>query len=235
MKVTCSESVFTFMLYFHTIHSRPLQTLRAVRPALLWAITQTHTCLLIRVSVSFKAPSMGTWIDRDLKCVGPWRDLLFYALKPGDSPHGVLISYTPTHTHTHTRMHTPPSIPYSPFYLWKRMTDFTQGCAEQYFQTPTHFRVGMTCESGSAHLPWVKSFHRVTVETWMLRWIWLIQEQNRKSHPCGERGFAKLDMFLDQHPYWCINIPINQSISQSINQSDFRIKFRIGATCMNDF
>ncbi len=220
MKVTCSESVFTFMLYFHTIHSRPLQTLRAVRPALLWAITQTHTCLLIRVSVSFKAPSMGTWIDRDLKCVGPWRDLLFYALKPGDSPHGVLISYTPTHTHTHTRMHTPPSIPYSPFYLWKRMTDFTQGCAEQYFQTPTHFRVGMTCESGSAHLPWVKSFtgwlpklgccaefdsfrnktenhiHVVkeVLQSWTCSWISILT---------GPSTF----------------LSINQSVNQSINQS----------------
>lgn len=210
------------MLYFHTIHSRPLQTLRAVRLALLWAITQTHTCLLIRVSVSFKAPSTGTWIDRDLKCVGPWRDLLFYTLKPGDSPHGVLISYTPT------RIHTPPPIPYSSFYLCKRMTDFTQGCAEQYFQTPNHFRVRMTCESGSAHLPWVKSFLGMAVETWMQSWIWLIQEQDKKLHPYGERGFAKLEMFLDQHPYW-------SWFNNAINQSDLRIKFRFGVTCMNDF
>lgn len=200
------------MLYFHTIHSRPLRTLRAVRLALLWAITQTHTCLLIRVSVSFKAASTGTWIDRDLKCVGPWRDLLFYTLKPGDSPHGVLISYTPTHTHTHTS----PPIPYSPFYLCKRMTDFTQGCAEQYFQTLTHFRVRMTSESGSAHLPWVKSFH-MTVETWMRSWIWLIQEQNRIPHTCDKRHFAKLDMFLDKHPYWSwFNIPIDRSVWLSV-------------------
>lgn len=201
MYVTYSEPVFTFLLYFHTIYSRPLRTLRAVRPALLWAITQTHTCLLIRVSVSLKAPSTGTWIDRDLTCVGPWKDLLYYTLKPSDSLHGVLISYTPTHTHT------PPPIPYSPFYLCKRLTDFTGGCAELYF--PTHFRVRVPSESGSAHLPWVKSSH-LAVETWKQSWIWLIQEQNRKSHTCGKWQVAKLDMFLDQqsllvlvqHSYW---------------------------------
>ncbi len=44
-------------------------------------------------------------------------------------------THTHTHTHTHAHMHTPPSIPYSLFYLSKRMTDFTQGCAEQYFQS----------------------------------------------------------------------------------------------------
>ncbi len=215
MKVTCSDSVFAFMLYFHTIHSRPLRTLRAVRPALLWAITKTHTCLLITVSVSFKAPSIGTWIDRDLKCVGPWRDLLFYALKPGDSPHGVLINYPPTYphthththahtrTHTHTHAHTRTHLPLSHilYFIWENAWLISLKAVQNSI-----FRVGMTCESGSTHLPWVKSFHRVTVETWMLRWIWLIQEQNRKSHPCGESGFAKL-IFRRPMMRWPTNGP----------------------------
>jgi len=99
------------------------------------------------------------------------------------------------------------------------MSDFTQGCV---FSCIFQLRVRMTSESGSAHLPWVKSIY-LAVETWMRCWIWLIQEQNRKSHTCGKWHNAKLDMFLDQqsllvlvqHSYWSICQSVHLSVCLS--------------------